>query len=53
MLQLIDQKDEKSQIEILCRVFEIKLFELMDDFKHKRIFGETIARKLSSIIHIA
>ena len=48
MLHLIGQKDDDNRVDIICRVFEIKLFQLMQDLKKGKPFGKIIACKSSS-----
>ena len=48
MLHLIGQKDDDNRVDIICRVFEIKLFQLMQDLKKGQPFGKIIACKSSS-----
>ncbi|XP_062075050.1 uncharacterized protein LOC133779064 [Humulus lupulus] len=43
MIHLIGQKDDNNQADIICRVFEIKLFQLMHDLKKEQLFGKIIA----------
>ncbi|XP_060190424.1 uncharacterized protein LOC132619584 [Lycium barbarum] len=43
MLRLIGQENDGSQVDIICRVFEIKLFHLMQHLKKKKPFGKIIA----------
>ncbi|XP_074373675.1 uncharacterized protein LOC141714026 [Apium graveolens] len=43
MLQLIGQKDDSNRVDVICRVFEIKLFRLMQDLKREEPFGRIIA----------
>ncbi|XP_062089097.1 uncharacterized protein LOC133795659 [Humulus lupulus] len=43
MLHLIGKKDDDNQVDIICRVFEIKLFQLMQDLKKGKPFGKIIA----------
>ena len=51
MLILIDQQDEPNEVNIICRVLEIKLRELMLHLKTKNLFGEIIASKSMYIIN--
>lgn len=43
MLQMIGQKDDSNRVDVICRVFEIKLFQLMQDLKKEEPFGRVIA----------
>ncbi|XP_062085728.1 uncharacterized protein LOC133791833 [Humulus lupulus] len=43
MIHLIGQKDDNNRANIICRVFEIKLFQLMHDLKKEQPFGKIIA----------
>ncbi|XP_062104396.1 uncharacterized protein LOC133815593 [Humulus lupulus] len=43
MIHLIGQKDDNNRVDIICRVFEIKLFQLMHDLKKEQPFGKIIA----------
>ncbi|XP_062106743.1 uncharacterized protein LOC133818070 [Humulus lupulus] len=43
MIHLIGQKDDNNRVDIICRVFEIKLFQLMHDLKKEQSFGKIIA----------
>ncbi|XP_060969574.1 uncharacterized protein LOC133036831 [Cannabis sativa] len=43
MLSLIGQKDDANRVDVICRVFEIKLFQLMEDLKNQQPFGKIIA----------
>ncbi|XP_060974063.1 uncharacterized protein LOC133039236 [Cannabis sativa] len=43
MLSLISQKDNANRVDVICRVFEIKLFQLMEDLKNQQLFGKIIA----------
>uniref|UniRef100_A0A803PB99 ATP-dependent DNA helicase n=1 Tax=Cannabis sativa TaxID=3483 RepID=A0A803PB99_CANSA len=43
MLNLIGQKDDENRVDIICRVFQIKLFQLMQDLKQEQPFGKIIA----------
>ena len=43
MLQLIGQKDDTNRVDIMCRVFEIKLQELMRYIKKEEPFGKVMA----------
>uniref|UniRef100_A0A803P9K7 DNA helicase n=1 Tax=Cannabis sativa TaxID=3483 RepID=A0A803P9K7_CANSA len=43
MLSLICQKDDANRVDVICRVFEIKLFQLMEDLKNQQPFGKIIA----------
>ncbi|XP_024963780.1 uncharacterized protein LOC112504042 [Cynara cardunculus var. scolymus] len=42
MLQKISQKDHENRADIVCRVFEIKLVQLMQDLKTEQPFGQII-----------
>ncbi|XP_069150759.1 uncharacterized protein [Solanum lycopersicum] len=43
MLRLIEQSGEDIRVDIICRVFQIKLFQLMQDLKKQQPFGKIIA----------
>ncbi|KAL8094160.1 hypothetical protein AgCh_035870 [Apium graveolens] len=43
MLGLIGQKDDRNRVDIMCRVFEIKLQQLMHYIKKEQPFGEIMA----------
>ncbi|KAL9411119.1 hypothetical protein AB3S75_044830 [Citrus x aurantiifolia] len=43
MLRLVGQKNDDNRVDIICRVFEIKLFQLMQDLKKDQPFGKIIA----------
>uniref|UniRef100_A0A803PIG5 ATP-dependent DNA helicase n=1 Tax=Cannabis sativa TaxID=3483 RepID=A0A803PIG5_CANSA len=43
MLNLIGQKDDENRVDIICRVFYIKLYQLMQDLKREQPFGKIIA----------
>ncbi|KAM3376292.1 hypothetical protein P3S68_015007 [Capsicum galapagoense] len=43
MLHLIGQHDDNNRVDIICRVFRIKLFQLMQDLKKQQPFGKIIA----------
>uniref|UniRef100_A0A803NJP1 ATP-dependent DNA helicase n=1 Tax=Cannabis sativa TaxID=3483 RepID=A0A803NJP1_CANSA len=43
MLNLIGQKDDENRVDIICRVFHIKLYQLMQDLKREQPFGKIIA----------
>ncbi|XP_063936287.1 uncharacterized protein LOC108226331 [Daucus carota subsp. sativus] len=43
MLELIGQKDDNNRLDIICRVFHIKLLQLMQDLKKEKPFGKIIA----------
>nr|XP_009789935.1 PREDICTED: uncharacterized protein LOC104237479 [Nicotiana sylvestris] len=43
MLRLIGQESDDNRVDIICRVFHIKLFQLMQDLKKKQPFGKIIA----------
>ncbi|WOG91187.1 hypothetical protein DCAR_0310435 [Daucus carota subsp. sativus] len=43
MLELIGQKDDRNRLDIICRVFHIKLLQLMQDLKKEKPFGKIIA----------
>ncbi|KAH0644169.1 hypothetical protein KY284_032053 [Solanum tuberosum] len=43
MLRLIDQSGNDNMVDIVCRVFQIKLFQLMQDLKNQQPFGKIIA----------
>ncbi|KAF3623078.1 hypothetical protein FXO38_30935 [Capsicum annuum] len=43
MLHLIGQHDDDNRVDIICRVFQIKLFQLMQDLKKQQPFGKIIA----------
>ncbi|KAL8087815.1 hypothetical protein AgCh_037814 [Apium graveolens] len=43
MLGLIGQKDDRNRVDIVCRVFEIKLQQLMYYIKKEQPFGEIMA----------
>ena len=45
MLRLIEQSGEDIRVDIICRVFQIKLFHLMQDLKKQQPFGKIIACK--------
>lgn len=48
MLRLVGQKNDDNRVDIICRVFEIKLFQLMQDLKKDQPFGKIIACKFTS-----
>ncbi|XP_059285058.1 uncharacterized protein LOC132038402 [Lycium ferocissimum] len=43
MLRLIGQENDGSRVDIICRVFEIKLFHLMQHLNKQKPFGKIIA----------
>ncbi|XP_074328085.1 uncharacterized protein LOC141665999 [Apium graveolens] len=43
MLGLIGQKDDRNRVDIVCRVFEIKLQQLIHYIKKEQPFGEIMA----------
>ncbi|KAJ9557686.1 hypothetical protein OSB04_012300 [Centaurea solstitialis] len=43
MLGMIQQEDDPNRLDIVCRVFEIKLRQLMFDLKTEKPFGAVIA----------
>ncbi|XP_062085732.1 uncharacterized protein LOC133791836 [Humulus lupulus] len=43
MIHLIGQKDDNNRVDIICRVFETKLFQLMHDLKKEQLFGKIIS----------
>ncbi|XP_070044304.1 uncharacterized protein [Nicotiana tomentosiformis] len=43
MLRLIGQESDDNRVDIICRVFQIKLFQLMQDLKKNQPFGKIIA----------
>uniref|UniRef100_A0A3Q7IW56 Helitron helicase-like domain-containing protein n=1 Tax=Solanum lycopersicum TaxID=4081 RepID=A0A3Q7IW56_SOLLC len=43
MLCLIEQSGDDNRVDIICRVFQIKLFQLMQDLKKQQPFGKIIA----------
>nr|XP_016467791.1 PREDICTED: uncharacterized protein LOC107790380 [Nicotiana tabacum] len=43
MLRLSNQEGDDSRVDIICRVFQIKLFQLMQDLKKQQPFGKIIA----------
>ncbi|XP_070048226.1 uncharacterized protein [Nicotiana tomentosiformis] len=43
MLCLIGQESDDNRVDIICRVFQIKLFQLMQDLKKNQPFGKIIA----------
>nr|XP_016456633.1 PREDICTED: uncharacterized protein LOC107780595 [Nicotiana tabacum] len=43
MLHLSNQEGDDSRVDIICRVFQIKLFQLMQDLKRQQPFGKIIA----------
>ncbi|XP_059311353.1 uncharacterized protein LOC132062896 [Lycium ferocissimum] len=43
MLSLLGQQGDDNRVDIICRVFQIKLFQLMQDLKKQQPFGKTIA----------
>nr|XP_025887491.1 uncharacterized protein LOC112941712 [Solanum lycopersicum] len=43
MLRLIEQSGDDNRVDIICRVFQIKLFQLMQDLKKQQPFGKIIA----------
>ncbi|ESR45401.1 hypothetical protein CICLE_v10003309mg, partial [Citrus x clementina] len=43
MLRLVGQNNDDNRVDIICRVFEIKLFQLMQDLKKDQPFGKIIA----------
>ncbi|XP_075076823.1 uncharacterized protein LOC142163436 [Nicotiana tabacum] len=43
MLRLIGQESDDNRVDIICRVFQIKLFQLMQDLKKRQPFGKIIA----------
>ena len=45
MLHLIGQHDDGSRVDIICRVFQIKLDQLMQHIKIDKPFGTVIACK--------
>ena len=45
MLRLIEQSGDDNRVDIICRVFQIKLFQLMQDLKKQQPFGKIIACK--------
>lgn len=47
MLELIGQKNDTYRVDIICKVFQIKLFELMQYLRKEEPFGKVIACKLS------
>ncbi|XP_062075099.1 uncharacterized protein LOC133779118 [Humulus lupulus] len=51
MIHLIGQKYDNNQVDIICRVFEIKLFQLMHDLKKEQPFGKIIACKFISHLY--
>ncbi|XP_047258482.1 uncharacterized protein LOC124890732 [Capsicum annuum] len=46
MLHLIGQHDDDNRVDIICRVFQIKLFQLMQDLKKQQPFGKIIASEI-------
>nr|XP_004249697.1 uncharacterized protein LOC101259797 [Solanum lycopersicum] len=46
MLHLIGQHDDGSRVDIICRVFQIKLAQLMQHIKKDKPFGTVIACKI-------
>lgn len=53
MLRLIGQESDDNRVDIICRVFQIKLFQLMQDLKKNQPFGKIIACKLTHSVHNA
>lgn len=51
-LDMVQQKDDPNRVDIVCRVFEIKLKQLMQDLKTTNIFGSIIACKFNNAKHI-
>ncbi|XP_060192363.1 uncharacterized protein LOC132621904 [Lycium barbarum] len=49
MLSLLGQQGDDNRVDIICRVFQIKLFQLMQDLKKQQPFGKTIACKFKFI----
>ncbi|KAM6554269.1 hypothetical protein CsatB_015031 [Cannabis sativa] len=43
MINLIGQKDDENRVNTICRLFEIKLNQLMHDLKNEQPFGKIIA----------
>ncbi|KAK1360569.1 hypothetical protein POM88_045043 [Heracleum sosnowskyi] len=43
MQQLIGQKNDINRVYIICRVFEIKLYQLMQDLRKEEPFGKVTA----------
>ncbi|KAK1400269.1 Helicase [Heracleum sosnowskyi] len=43
MQQLIGQKNDINRVDIICRVFEIKLYQLMQDLRKEQPFGKVTA----------
>ncbi|XP_019240003.1 PREDICTED: uncharacterized protein LOC109219999 [Nicotiana attenuata] len=43
MLRLSNQEGDDSRVDIICRVFQIKLFQLMQDLKKQQSLGKIIA----------
>ncbi|KDO36024.1 hypothetical protein CISIN_1g041983mg [Citrus sinensis] len=43
MLRLVGQKNDDNRVDIICRVFKIKLFQLMQDLKKDQPFEKIIA----------
>ncbi|KAL9408800.1 hypothetical protein AB3S75_047229 [Citrus x aurantiifolia] len=50
MLRLVGQKNDDNRVDIICRVFEIKLFQLMQVLKKDQPFGKIIAYHIDKII---
>lgn len=46
MLHVINQEAYGSRVDIICRVFRIKLCKLMQDIKKDKPFGNVIASKI-------
>ena len=49
---MIQQEDDPNRVDIVCRVFEIKLRQLMFDLKTEKPFGAVIACKYNKHIII-
>ena len=51
MQNLISQENDGSHVDIICRVFQIKLFQLMQNLTKQKPFGKIVACKYR-VLHI-
>lgn len=49
MLDMIGERDDPNRADIICRVFEVKLQQLMHYIKKEEPFGKIVACKFSQI----
>lgn len=52
MLKLIPDMDDENRIELINRVFEIKLLQPMHDIKKEQIVGKTVASKYNPKLYL-